>query len=371
MSQKIKKLKRSLYLLSSFMLVWAIGFVSMSNELHALPITTRSLTLQAGASSGGSLAGGVVNHLFTFTLGSTTPISSMQFLYCTTADGTCITPTGLLTTSATLGAATTVTGFTANVTTNAAPYITTSTSYTPSTSTPISVQFDGVTNPTAVNTTFYVRISTYTATTPTTGLTDQGNVAASTATPIQLTGQMPESLVFCTGGTITETSGVPDCTTATSGAVSFTTLFSPTATSVATSQMAASTNAGSGFAITVNGTTLTSGSASITAMSTAGASVLGQSQFGTNLAVNTTPVVGTAITPVSDGINFKGEASTNYATANTFKFVSGNTVADSYQGGAGGTQAQIYTNSYIVNVPGNQPAGFYTTTLTYIATPTF
>lgn len=367
----LRKIHRSIYLIGCLLFVMGIALASLPETVHAAQITNRSLTLQAGASAGGSDPGGVVNHLFTFTLASTTAISSIQFLYCTTADGTCTTPTGLVTTSATLGSSTSLTGFTIDTATAGAPYITTTTAYTPSTTAATIVQLDGVTNPTTTNQTFYVRISTFTATTPTGTPVDTGNVAASTATPIQLSGQMPESLVFCTGGTISETSGVPDCTTATSGAVSFTSLFSPTATATATSQMAASTNAGSGFNITVNGATLTSGSNTITAMTTAGTSTLGVSQFGMNLVVNTTPAVGTAITPTSDGVNYKGEPLAGYNTANTFKFNSGDSVANSADGGAGGTDAQIYTTSYIVNVPGNQPAGTYTTTLTYICTPTF
>ena len=147
-----------------------------------------------------------------------------------------------------------------------------------------------MTNPTATNTTFYVRISTFSAATPTGTAIDTGNVAASTATPIQLSGQMPESLVFCVGATVSETSGVPDCTTATAGTVAFTTLFSPTYTSTATSQMAASTNAGSGFVITASGATLTSGTNTITAITGTSpvSPVLGTSQFGINLVANTT-----------------------------------------------------------------------------------
>src|SRR5579862_1284931 len=66
----------------------------------AAQITNRSLTLQAGATDGGSKPSGVVNHLFTFTIATTASVGSIQFLYCTIASGTCTTPTGLLTTSA-------------------------------------------------------------------------------------------------------------------------------------------------------------------------------------------------------------------------------------------------------------------------------
>jgi hypothetical protein len=186
---------------------------------------------------------------------------------------------------------------------------------------------------------------------------------------------MPESLVFCTGGTVGTTSGIPDCSTATSGAIAFNQLFSPTDTATTTSQMAASTNAGFGYVITVNGPTLTSGSNTITAMTTATTGVHGQGQFGLNLKANTTatstPAIGTEVAPAANGTNLRGQAISGYNSVDNFRFVSGENVANSASGGAGGTDAQIFTVSYIVNVPGSQPAGTYTTTLTYICTPTF
>ena len=345
-----------------------------SGSASAAQITNRSLTLQAGASDGGSKAGGIVNHLFSFTIPTTGNVGSIQFLYCTTASGTCTTPAGLVTTSASMGTQTGATSFTLNNTTNGAPYITRSAASI-SSGTAVTYQFLSVTNPTTANQTFYVRISTFVSTNVTGGSTDTGTVAASTATQIVLTGTMPESLIFCTGGTVSTTGGVPDCSTATSGAVTFNQLFSPTDTATATSQMAASTNAGSGYAITVNGPTLTSGSHTIAAMSSAGVGVRGTSQFGVNLKANTittsNPAVGTEVAPAANGTNFKGQAATGYNTVDNFKFTSGDTVANSANGGAGPTDAQIFTSSYIVNVSGSQTAGTYTTTLTYICTATY
>jgi hypothetical protein len=259
-------------------------------------------------------------------------------------------------------------------TTNGAPYITRTVSSI-SSGTAVTYQLLSVTNPTTANQTFYVRISTFAATNATGGTTDTGTVAASTATQITLTGVMPESLIFCVGGTVSTTAGIPDCTTATSGAISFNQLFSPTAAATATSQMAASTNASSGFAITVNGATLTSGSNTIPAMSSAAAAAVGNGQFGMNLMANTTasstPAVGTAIAPAANGTTYKGQPLAGYNTADIFKFNSGDTIANSANGGAGPTNAQIYTTSYIVNVTGSQTAGTYTTTLTYVCTSTF
>ena len=105
------------------------------------------------------------------------------------------------------------------------------------------------------------------------------------------------------------------------------------------------------------------------------AGVRGISQFGLNLKANTTttstPAIGTEVAPAANGTNYRGQAITGYSAVDTFKFVTADSVANSANGGAGGTDAQIFTVSYIVNVPGSQPAGTYTTTLTYICTPTF
>ncbi len=344
----------------------------------AAQITNRSLTLLPGTTDGGSKAGGVVN-LFSFSLPTSASTGSIRFQYCTTASGSCTMPTGLVTTSATLFNETGATGFTINNTTNGSPYLTrTATGVTgPQAAT---YQLNTVTNPT-VNTptfpnyTFFVRISTFASTDTTGASTDTGTVTASTAEQIVLDGTMPESLVFCTGETIGLTGGVPDCATATDGIISFNQLFSPTDTATATSQMAASTNAGAGYAVTVNGPTLTSGSNTVSALASPSASVKGVSQFGLNLKANTTaasnPAIGTEVAPAANGTNYKGVSQTNYNTADTFTFATGGSVAASNSGGAGGTDSQIFTASYIVNVPGSQPAGTYTTTLTYICTPTF
>ncbi len=343
---------------------------------YAAQITSRSLTLQAGTTDNGSKPGGVVKHRFDFTVPTTGNVGSIKFEYCTTASGTCTTPTGLVTTSATLFAQTGATGFTLNNTTNGSPYVTrTASSVTGPQA--LSYTLNTVTNPTTTNYTFFVRIATYASIDTTGALTDTGNVTAATATQIVLTGTMPESLVFCAGASIGLTSSVPDCTTATAGAISFDQLFSPVDTATAQSQMSASTNAGAGYSITVNGPTLTSGANTVTAMGSPTTVARGVSQFGLNLKANTLVTAskpagfGIEVAVAANGTNYRGQATTGYNTVDTYKFASGDVVADSANGGAGGTDAQIFTVSYTVNVPGSQPAGTYTTTLTYICTPTF
>lgn len=365
----------------------------------AQQITNRKLTLEPGATDGGSKPSGNVNHLFSFTLHDITDnLGSIVFQYCTTAaavsGGTgCVAPTGIDTSGVTSGAQNGATGFTMTAAQGSQGYDdaadnvynTVILSRSPAAlggGSPVDVSYelDGIINPSTINQTFYVRIWTFSTSTPGTldsaSSNDAGTVAAATVNPIVLNGTMPESLVFCTGSTVGKAGGVPDCTNTGDGNISFNQLFDPTSTAHATSQMAASTNAGSGYAITVNGATLTSGSNTIDAMgSTAAASTVGISQFGLNLVKNAafcgaTCDLGADIDATSNGTNLNGEALTNFNTPASFAFTAGsaNTVADST---SKATDSQIYTVSYIVNVPGSQPAGTYVTTLTYICTPTF
>ena len=362
-------------ILSTLLLLATVSSAFQSQTANAAQIANRSLTLIAGTTDGGSKPGGVVNHLFAFNMGSaTSSVGSIQFQYCTTASGTCTMPAGLVTTTATLAGQTGATGFTINATTNGTPYITRTAAAILS-SAALTYQLNTITNPTTTNQAFFVRINSFTSIDTTGTAIDTGTVAASTATQIVLTGTMPESLIFCTGATVGTTAGIPDCSKATAGAIAFNQLFSPTDTATASSQMAASTNAVSGYSITVNGPTLTSGSNTIAAMGTVGVGVRGTSQFGLNLKLNTTATstvaVGAEITAAADGTNLRGQATANYNTADTFKFLSGESIANSWDGGAGPTNAQIYTSSYIVNVAGNQASGTYVSTLTYICTATF
>lgn len=355
--------------------------------VQAAAIFDRSITLVAGATDGGSKSGGTVNHRFDFTLPAGGNVGSIKFEYCTTAADSplvpaCVAPTSINAGSVTLGAENGITGMTMHAATGPdfnSYYLSRASTYNLAANTTVSYTINGVVNPNygatvpQTNKTFFVRITAYTSLDTTGAILHKGTVAASTAEPIILDGTMPESLIFCTGETIGLTSSVPDCSTATDGTISFNQLFSPTTTATATSQMAASTNAGSGYSITVNGPTLTSGSNTITAMGTAGASTHGVSQFGMNLKLNTVDTVSTGaeLAPVSNTTNYRGQPLTDYDTVDTFKFASGDAVANSGNAVLGGTDAQIYTVTYIANVPGSLPAGSYVTTLTYICTPTF
>jgi hypothetical protein len=352
----------------------------------AAELQPRSLTLVGnvhdGADVGTELDGatlpsGLVDHLFTYSIPAAVSVGSMKLEYCTIASGTCTAPTGLDVTAATLGASTgAITDFTMGTKTVNSAILTRAAAASASGS--VTVRLNSVVNPSTIGT-FFVRLTTYSSTDATTGALDAGTVTASTAQAIVLTGTMPESLIFCTGGTVTA-----NCATTTSGAIVFNQLFSPTSTSYTTSQMAASTNAGQGYVITVNGATLVSGANTIPAMATAAAPSVGVAQFGMNLRANYVTLdtdggtldFGADITTASDAVDYKGQPLAGYNTSDVYKFASGDSVANSAYDGTtnttlGPTNSQVYTASYIVNVAGNTYAGTYTTTLTYICTPTF
>jgi hypothetical protein len=84
-----------------------------------------------------------------------------------------------------------------------------------------------------------------------------------------------------------------------------------------------------------------------------------------NLVANTSPISFGA-NPDHGQFGF-GSASTNYGTANNFRFVNGETIASAPKS-SGQT---IYTISYLVNVNSLTPGGNYTSSQTLICTGTF
>lgn len=333
-----------------------------TGRADAAQLTSRKLTLSNSASTGADRTN--VTYTFNFTPPTATNVKSVNIDFCTTASGSCdpVAPTGVpagITTTG--GAVGSVSGlgsggsWTGTFTTNGRVRIANASSTgAPSAAT---VSLTGISNPTTANTTFYARVTTYSDAAWTTAL-DTGTVAASTANQITVSASVDETLTFCSA-----TSGVTtsSCSGATGSTLNLGTLTTAT-TGSGTSQLGAATNGGSGYAITVAGATLTSGSFTITANAANAASTQGTEQFGLNLAANSTPAVGQA--PDGSGA---GTATANYATANTYRFVSGDTVASV----AAADNFRRYTVSYISNIAANTEPGTYSTTLTYVCTATF
>jgi hypothetical protein len=297
--------------------------------------------VQLGSSGQGVTTSYVVNA----TTATAASIGSIKFEVCTAATGACATPAGTVTTGAILSAQSGAVGFSMVNTTNGAPYITRSAAAVGS-GVALSYTLGTITNPSVANTSFYVRITTFTGSDGATGPVDTGTVALSTAQPVQLTGVTPEILVFCVGITIGS-----DCTTISGSSIDFGD-FSPTATRSGTSVMQAQTNAANGYVITVNGTTLASGANTIPALAAQTGSTVGTSQFGLNASV------------AGGG---SGTVNANFSNGSAYRFNTGDVVAQA----AAPTNANTFTSNYIVNIGGAQAAGVYTATMTYICTASF
>lgn len=340
--------------------IFALIFASLPvAQVGAAQITARKVTLSSSAPGATN-----TTYTFNFTPAATTAVKSVNIDICTTASGACVlptpgAPTGIVTTGAAVSGSPSGLGtggsWTGSFGTNGRLRMANASST--GTASAATMAFSGITNPTTANQTFYMRITTYSDAAYTTAI-DTGTVAASTANQIQLSASVDETLTFCTG-----TSGITtsSCSGATGTAANLGAL-TPSTTGTATSQLGAATNAGSGYAITVAGATLTSGSNTIDALTSGGTSTQGTEQFGMNLVANTTPAVGQA----ADGSG-TAAAAAGYATANSFKFTTGDTVASK----ASADDFRRFTVSYMANVGNATEAGSYTATLTYVCTATF
>lgn len=339
---------------------------------QAVALTARSITLQSSAASAST------NYVFSFKPGTSGNIGTIKFEVCDSPVETvgCVNTgnsSGASLAGASLQSQSGISSFQVGAGTPPAPsthtfWIYNNTPQNINSSTVVSVTLSSVINPSAANKQFYGRMTTYSDSAGSVEV-DYGAVSVSTANQMVVSGVMPESLIFCVG-----TSGT-DCGNITGSAASLG-VFSPLNTNVATSVMSASTNAGSGYVITMTGTTLTSGSNTIPAMgdqslnstgcTNSCSSSAGSSQFGTNVRANNLASAGGNFGADVTGLG-TGSAMNGYAVANSFRFFAGDTVA-----AVGGvSKDNLYTNSYMVNVGGDQPAGVYTSTLTYICTASF
>lgn len=123
-----------------------------------------------------------------------------------------------------------------------------------------------------------------------------------------------------------------------------------------------------GYIVQIIGSPPDNGAHTLTAMSSATASSAGTEQFGVNLVANTSPTSFGAdpLQVPSSSFSF-GQAANGYDTTNTYKYVSGNTIAKSTQS-SGETD---YTIAYIANIANNTPGGSYSGSQTLVCTGTY
>jgi hypothetical protein len=346
---KLKQIfKKSTYVVA--ILALAIVPLVQTTQAAAAQITGRKAVL------GSSAASASTTYAVTFTVPTTaTIVKSVSVVPCTTASGACTTPSGWSGTSVTSSQPSSAglgdsTGWTTTDSTATQLRLSkTANATTPTAATPVTVTFSAVTNPSATNTTFYLRISTYSDATWTTSI-DTGTVAVSTAGQITVNATVDETLTFTLAAS-----------TVTLSPSSITT----TVASTGTSTMTASTNATNGYSITyqapnslqpVGGTPLPSYANSTSSPGTAG--------FGINLVSNTTPAVGSSVSGAGTGT-----AAAGYNTANQYSFVAASPTQIASV--AVPSNTNTYTVSYVANISPITPAGAYSTVFTYVATPNF
>jgi hypothetical protein len=327
--------------------------------VSAAQLTERKLTL---SSSSPAASAATTSYTFDFTTATTATFQSFSAQLCTTASGTCTAPTGFDEASSTLTSDNLSGAWTVSTATNNELRATsTGASSTPS-ATASQIVFGNVQNPTTTNTTFFARVSLYSDAAWSTAV-DTGVVAASTATVINLSLTVDESLTFCAAASGI---GTTNCSGATGSSVALQTSgggnVSASATAYGSSMLGVGTNGTTGYAVTINGSTLTVGTDTITALASQAASSAGTEQFGLNLKDNATPNVG-----AEPGGAGSATPTANYGTADQYRFATADSVA-SY---TGPDTFKQFTVSYIANITTATEAGIYQSAMTYIATATF
>lgn len=194
----------SIFFQLSILLLAVVMPLFLGSKAYASQLTSRSLTLSSAIPAGTS-----VTYTFGFTIPTATTVLGVKFQACTAAIGTCTAPSGLSFSSRTIGSPTGFTGTSFAVDTTGANDCTPGSSIIcinrasgTDTSGARTVPFNAITNPSTTNSTFFVRITTYSADTYTTiSALDSGTVAAAVTQTLTIAARIQEILNFCVGNT--------------------------------------------------------------------------------------------------------------------------------------------------------------------------
>ncbi|HEX3568909.1 MAG TPA: hypothetical protein VHT70_04525 [Candidatus Saccharimonadales bacterium] len=409
--------KRSTFAAIAFgyALLLTVGVLVHNLPANAASLPNRSLSVSSSSlgtittgNPGSGTNGQKTGETIGFKIGTTGNVGSILLQYCTTpiAGSTCTAPTGF--TAANI-VTPTETGFSANNFTNdtstdltGAPWSCTGSSpgrtncialkrtsaASETASTAVTIVLGGgtsdyITNPSTTGT-FFVRITTYSDTTYGTAV-DNGTAASSTAQQISITAKVQEALNFSVGAPASGSLPAPGATCA-----PFTdpgTLTIGDANNGLSSSQAydghsyfrVSTNGINGTKILYSGDTLKSGANSIASIGeTSGgtSSTPGTAQFGlgidtsdtqsgngysfTSLTSTISPAYGLGAGTITPA----GTAKFNFNTASLTSPVQ---IASS----AGVISCDTGSVRYLANIATNTPPGIYTTTIDYIAVPTY
>jgi hypothetical protein len=209
------KAKKSLYLFVASIMVFSFASLLFNKDVQAAQLTSRSLTLSTAVPSNAS-----ATYTFGFSLATAGAVQGLQFEFCDDALGTCDAPTGLDVSGGAFdsqGSWDNATNFAfdgtgANDCTAAANVLCANRTEPGSESTGArTIAFDTITNPSTANSTFFVRITTYSNNTYGTSV-DNGTVASAVTQTLTILATIEEILNFCIG-----TTSVDDATTSVGG----------------------------------------------------------------------------------------------------------------------------------------------------------
>lgn len=355
-----------------------IGLVSLITLILAtvtmpfvIPARAASLTSASTTITDSRAGQASVGHTFNFTTATTGTIATVRIQYCTTASGTCTTPTGLVTTGGSQGSITGLGASTSSFATNGLILLTVTAPASVNSGVAISLPYTGITNPTDANTTYFVRIQTRTAAP---AVIDEVTTAFAilTSTSISMTATVEATLAFSiapvysgsvNGASINVTSALSAST------IPFGTLSSG-ATKIVAHDATVTTNAASGYAVTV-------------AAAANPPLADGSNNLDYFTGTNTTPATWSSPGGSSPSVNtgFVGytteDATLAGGTADRFTSTGGNkwagltTTVDTVISNGTGVSAQTTRLGWQAEVNNLQPPGSYTGTVILVATPTY
>jgi hypothetical protein len=351
-------------------------------QTHAADLTHYSVSI------GDSRAGVATYHNYQFNTPSTTSIKTITFQYCTTASGSCTSPAGMvLTASPTLGTVSGIagTGYSAagssgtctgsgNTVCTVTLTVTTPSAQTGGATVVVPVSL-GITNPTTVNTTYFVRITTKDGSVATIDGPDSAAFAILDTTSIAVSATVDPTLTFTvasvnSGGTV---NGATTTVTSTTTTVPFSTLTSNTP-AISAQDLTVTTNASNGYTITASHSATTSGAP---LQSGAGDNI--DAFSGTNASPTTwsVPAGGTANTNTGYFGYTTNDSTLCTGTAARFTSSGGNkwsgttTLGQEVACSAAGVSSETTRIGYQAEINDIQPAGAYSGTVILIATPTY
>lgn len=354
-----RKLNRIAFILGSVMTLCLSLVPAVS--LAAGTLSNRSVQLSSSAKAATG-----VTYTVSLTGSTATVVKSVQVVACTTAFGTCTAPGNFNWNAAANPASVSANVFGGPTTTNwvigTCPSQTANQiSYTYSGNaatgnTAGSIGFGGVTNPNTSNTTFYLRVTTYSAANCATTL-DTGNVTFAITDTIQVQGTVQEQLTFCVytstcGGGVVNPVSLSTGTNCTANAI----LQSANACT-GTSKFDVFTNGQGGATVYYTGTAFTNQNSpgnSFTTLGNGATLTAGTEQFGIQC---------TQVAP------FSANATNCPAAGATASYnLTANTILGTIAGGSSSTGNTV---TYNANIATTTKPGVYQASLTYSATATF